>query len=147
MLGVFYCSEKGQAILRNSLYRAFKRKAPAGCRGGRNRMLSPRKGTTCACQGPGLDFRYSQFNIIFYLYIPQLLLKGLRHFFVRRISIKFLIKLQKNTVFSLRACLPFCGCAFFSCTVTYIFCHLGAVRRPSSPENCFSKFQDWRKTE
>lgn len=144
LLGVFFCSKKGQAILRDSPYRAFRREAPAGCRGSRNKMLSPGKGITWPWYGQGRDS--SCLHIIFLLYIPQLLLRGLRTFFIRHISALFPDKLQKNTVFSLRAHLPFCGCAFFSFSAAYIFCS-GSVRLPSSPENCFSKFQDWRKTE
>lgn len=142
MLGVFYCSVKGQAILRNSPYRTFQWKAPAGCRGGRNKILSPGKGITWPWHGQGRDS--GRLHIIFFLYIPQLFPRELRRFFLRHISVNSLIRLQNNTLFLLRAYLPFCGCTFFSRSVTHIFRRSGAARRPSSPENCFSKFQDWR---
>ncbi len=85
-----------------------------GLRGSQNEMPSPGKGIAWAWNRPGVDFRHPKLDIIFFLYIPQFLPKGLRAFFIRHISICFLIRLQKNTVFSLRACLPFCGCAFFA---------------------------------
>ncbi len=141
MLGVFYCSVKGQAILRNSPYRAFQWKAPAGCRGGRNKILSPGKGITWPWHGQGRDSGRLHISL---LYIPQLFPRELRRFFLRHISVNSLIRLQNNTLFLLWAYLPFCGCAFFSRSVAHIFRRSGAAHRPSSPENCFSKFQDWR---
>ena len=114
MLGVFYCSEKGQAVRRNGPAGLPRRMAPAGCRGSRNEMLSPRKGTLWPLHGLETDFRHPRTNIIFYLYIPQLLSKGLRAFFIRHISILFPDILQKNTWFSLRAYLGFFRCAFFA---------------------------------
>ena len=76
MLGVFYCSEKGQAVPAGLP----RRMAPAGCRGSRNEMLSPRKGTLWPLHGLETDFRHPRTNIIFYLYIPQFLPRGLRAF-------------------------------------------------------------------
>ena len=144
MLGVFYCSEKGQAVRRNGPAGLPRRMAPAGCRGSRNEMLSPRKGTLWPLHGLETDFRHPRTNIIFFLYIPQFLPRGLRAFFIRHISILFPDILQKNTLFSLRACLPLCGCAFLAQRNA---CFIGAVRRHSGLENCLTKFQDWRESE
>ena len=58
-----------------------RRMTPAGCRGSRNKMLSPRKGTLWPLHGLGTDFRHLQTNIIFFMYIPQFLPRGLRAFF------------------------------------------------------------------
>ena len=80
MLGVFYCSEKGQAVRRNGPAGLPRRMTPAGCRGSRNEMLSPRKGTLWPLHGLETDFRHPRTNIIFYLYIPQFLPRGLRAF-------------------------------------------------------------------
>ena len=131
MLGVFYCSEKGQAVRRNGPAGLPRRMAPAGCRGSRNEMLSPRKGTLWPLHGLETDFRHPRTNIIFYLYIPQLLSKGLRAFFIRHISILSPDILQRNTWFSLWACLPLCGCAFFAFWCMRL---TGHVRRRSGLE-------------
>ena len=131
MLGVFYCSEKGQATRRGGPAGLFRRMTPAGCRGSRNKMLSPRKGTLWPLHGLGTDFRHLQTNIIFFMYIPQFLPRGLRAFFIRHVSILFPDILQKNTLFSLRACLPLCGCVFLAQRNA---CFIGAVRRHSSLE-------------
>ena len=80
MLGVFYCSEKGQDIRWDGPAGFPRRMTPAGCRGSRNKMLSPRKGTLWPLHGLGTDFRHLQTNIIFFLYIPQFLPRGLRAF-------------------------------------------------------------------
>ena len=80
MLGVFYCSEKGQAVRRNGPAGLPRRMTPAGCRGSRNEMLSPRKGTLWPLHGLETDFRHPRTNIIFYLYIPQFLPRELRAF-------------------------------------------------------------------
>lgn len=48
--------------------------------GSRNEMLSPRKGTLWPLHGLETDFRHPRTNIIFYLYIPQFLPRGLRAF-------------------------------------------------------------------
>lgn len=132
MLGVFYCSEKGQAISRNGSAGLFHGRCRQGCRGSRNEMLSPGKGITWPWHGQGTDSRHPQQDIIFFQYIPQFLPRGLRAFFIRHISILFPDILQKNTLFSLRACLPLCGCAFFAQRNA---CFTGAVRRHSSLEN------------
>ena len=126
MLGVFYCSEKGQAIRG-----IFPWEAPAGCRGSRNEMLSPRKGIPWAWHERGTGSRYPRPDKLIFLYIPQFLPRGLRAFFIRHISILFPDIFQKNTLFSLRACLPLCGCAFFAQRNA---CFIGAVRRHSSLE-------------
>ena len=131
MLGVFCCSEKGHAIRRDSLQGFPKGSRRQGCRGSQNEMLSPGKGITWPWHGQGTDSRHPQQDIIFFLYIPQLLSKGLRAFFIRHISILFPDILQKNTLFSLRACLPLCGCAFLAQRNA---CFIGAVRRHSSLE-------------
>ena len=145
MLGVFYCSEKGQAIPWNSFGRLSGGRRRQGCRGGRNKILSPGKGITWPWHRQGEDS--GSLHILFLLYILQLLSRGLRRFLIRHISVSFPIRLQKNTLFLLRACLPFCGCAFFSRSDTQVFRRSGAVRRPSSPENGLNKFRDWRKME
>lgn len=104
----------------------------------------PRKGDNMALVRAGKGFQLSAYYIfIVHTAAP---FKGATDFFIRHISALFPDKLQKNTVFLLQAHLPFCGCAFFSFSAAYIF-RSGAVRLPSSPENFFSKFQDWRKTE
>ena len=88
--------------------------APAGCRGGRNKMLSPRRGIPWARYEHGTDSRYLQPDNLFFLYIPQFLPRGLRHLFIRHISINSQIRLQKDTLFLLQAHLAFCRCAFFA---------------------------------
>ncbi len=131
MLGVFYCSEKGQAIPRYGSAGLFRGRRRQGCRGSRNEMLSPGKGIAWPWHGQGTDSRHPQQDIIFFLYIPQFLPRGLRAFFIRHISILFPDILQKNTLFSLRACLPLCRCAFFA---PYCARFTGSVRRHSSLE-------------
>ena len=84
-----------------------------GCRGSRNEMLSPGKGITWPWHGQGTDSCHPQQDIIYFLYIPQFLPRGLRTFFIRHISVRFPIRIQKNTAFSIWVCLPLCGCAFF----------------------------------
>lgn len=132
MLGVFCCSEKGHAIPRNGSAGLFRGRRRQGCRGSRNKMLSPRKGITWPWHGQGTDSRHSQQqDIIFFPYIPQFLSRGPRDFFIRHISILFPDILQKNTLFSLRACLPLCRCAFFA---PYCARFTGGVHRHSSLE-------------
>lgn len=97
MLGVFYCSEKGQAILRNSFDRLSYGRCRQGCRGSRNEMLSLRKGTPCAWHEQGTYSRYPRPDNIDFLYIPQSITRGLRYFFIRHISICFPIRIQKDT--------------------------------------------------
>lgn len=111
--GVFCCSRKGQAIRRNRFLKLSRRMAPAGCRGSRNGMLSPGKGTTWPLNGLEPDSRQPLTNIIFFLYIPQPLLRGLRYFMIRHVSANFTINLLKDTLFLLRAYRAFCRCAFF----------------------------------
>ncbi len=113
MLGVFYCSEKGQAIPQG----CSSGRRRQGCRGSRNEMLSPGKGITWPWHGLGTDFRHPQTNIIFFPYIPQFLPRELRAFFIQHISILFPDIIQKNTWFSLRACLPLCGCWTIPCVL------------------------------
>ena len=117
---VFSCSEKGQVLLWMNIAQFCHKRHRQAAGEGRNRMLSPWKGITCPWHRQGT---YSgHLYIIFFLYIPQFLLKELRYSFIRHISALFPDKLQKDTLFLLRACLPFCGCAFFSFLAAYIFC-------------------------
>ena len=147
MLGVFYCSEKGQATPRNG---------PAGLSNGRRRRAAGEAGTKCCPQGKGTPWawheqgtysRYLRPDNICFLYIPQSIPRGLRHFLIRHISIFFPNGLQKDTLFLLRAYRTLCRCAFFAPWNAGIGCRSGAVRRPSGLENCLTKFQDWRKSE
>ena len=126
--------------------RAFPREAPAGCRGSRNEMLSPGKGTPWAWHEQGMYSRYPRPDNIYFLYIPQPQ-GGLRNFFIRHISISFPNKLQKYTMFLWRAHLGFFGCAFFAISAVGICRRSEAARRPSSLENHLTKFQDWRESE
>lgn len=115
-------------------------------RGSRNKMLSPRKGIPWAWHEQGTGTLHPQPNIILFLYIPQHL-GGLRNFFIRHISISFPNRLQKDTMLLSRAYLRFFGCAFFALWDAGISRCSGAVRRPSSLENCLTKFQDWRESK
>lgn len=118
MPGVFYCSEKGQAIPQ-SCCRAFIRDAPAGCRGSRNEMPSPGKGIPWAWHEQGAASLYPRPDNKYFLYIPQSIPRGLRHFFIRYISISFPIMLQKNIV----------------CIKERGYRDSGGVRRPSGSGN------------
>lgn len=129
MLGVFYCSEKGQAIRG-----IFPWEAPAGCRGSRNEMLSPRKGIPWAWHERGTGSQYPRPDNLIFLYIPQFRTRGLRAFFIRHISISFPNRLQKNTLFLLRAHLGFFRCVFFAFLDAGISRHSGDVRRRSGLE-------------
>ena len=142
MLGVFYCSEKGQAILRNSPARLSGRGA-GRLPGKPEQNAVPRKGDNMALARAGKGFQPPAYIFIVHTAAP---IKGAAAFFSSTYFCQFPDQITKGYIFLLRAHLPFCGCAFFSRSVTHIFRHSGVARHPSSPENCFSKFQDWRET-
>ncbi len=106
MLGVFYCSEKGQAItcLRDSAGRL---------PGKPEQNAVPMKGDTMAIAWAGNGFPppADKHHILsVHTAVPS---KGAAGFFIRHISIYSPNRIQKNTWFLLWAYLPLCGCAFF----------------------------------
>lgn len=100
-------------------------------RGSRNEISSPRKGRSWAWHEQGIRSQYPRPDNLYFLYIPQFLPRGLRAFFIRHISILSPDILQRNTWFSLWACLPLCGCAFFAFWCMRL---TGHVRRRSGLE-------------
>ncbi len=133
MLGVFYVQRKDMPS-DGTVCKTFLWEAPAGCRGSRNKMLSPRKGIPWAWHGQGTDSRHQQQDIIFFQYIPQFLPKGLRTFFVRHISIIFPYRLQNGTMILRQTHLEFFRCAFFALLAAGISRRSEAVRRRFSLE-------------
>ena len=105
--GVFDCSGKGQTMPLEGVLREISNRRCGQTPGKPERNAVSRKGDVMGMARAGNRKTALSLKHYIFLYIAQLLLRGLRTFFIRHITVFFPIR-----VFLLWACLSLCGCAF-----------------------------------
>ena len=140
MLGVFYCSEKGQAI-------AYPQDGTGRLSGKPERNAVPTKGDTMGMARAGNRFPIPATRQSIFSVHTAVHSKGTAEFFY---STHFYLFPNKNT----KKYIAFITGVSGTLSVRF-FCALKRGHQPplrsrappSSLENCLTKFQDWRKSE